>query len=77
MVLASGEVTPLTGRMKLVAAGKSEPVSLSLVMELNNLEVDEALYTMATLCWAEGVWMNMREKEQQEAWRRQIFEVQR
>ena len=59
------------------AAGKTESVSSSLFMELNNLEVEEELSTMPTLSWTEGVWMGKCEKEQQKAWRKQIFEVQR
>ena len=46
-------------------------------MEVNNLEVEEDLSTtMATVFWAEGVWMGKWEAEQQGAWRRQVFEVQ-
>ena len=33
---------------------KKESVSLSLFMEVNQLEVDEELSTMATLAWANG-----------------------
>ena len=40
------------------AAGTKEPVSFSLSMEVNDLEVEKELSTMATLCWAEGVWIN-------------------
>ena len=39
------------------AAGKKESVSHSLFIEMNNLEVEEELSTMATLAWAEGTWM--------------------
>ena len=51
-----------TERLKLrkqiaAAAGKEESVSLSLFMEVNSLEVEEELLTMATLAWAEGVWL--------------------
>ena len=45
-------------------------------MEVNNLEVEEELSTMATVAWAEGVWLRRRGKEQLKAWRKQIFEVQ-
>ena len=38
------------------AAGKK--VSLSLSMEVNNLELEEELTTMTTLAWAEGVWFH-------------------
>ena len=40
------------------AAGKKEPESLSLFKEVNNLEGEEESSTMATLFWAEDVWMN-------------------
>ena len=50
-----------TQRVKLwrqmAAAGKKESVSPSLVMGVNNLVVEEELSTMATLAWAEGVWL--------------------
>ena len=36
------------------AAGKKESASLSLSMEVNSLEVEEEISTMATLAWAEG-----------------------
>ena len=39
------------------AAGKKEWVSLSLFMEMNNLEVEEELFTLATQAWAEGTWI--------------------
>ena len=38
------------------AAGKKEFVSLSLFMEVDNLECEADLSTVATLFWAEGVW---------------------
>ena len=38
------------------AAGKKSTTSLSLFMETYGLKVEEALSTMATQCWAEGVW---------------------
>ena len=38
----------------MAAAGKKESVSLSLFMEVNNLEVQEELSTMATLAWVEA-----------------------
>ena len=37
------------------AAGKTESVLSSLFIEVNDLEVEEDLSTMATLFWAEGV----------------------
>ena len=45
------------------AAGKEESVSLSLFMEVNNLEVEEELSTMATLAWAEGVLLGRWERD--------------
>ena len=43
------------------AAGKKESVSLSLFMDVTDLEVEEALSTMATLAWAEGTWQAWRQ----------------
>ena len=59
------------------AAGKKESVSLSLFLQVKNLAVEEEPSTMATLAWAEGVWWGRWGKEQPNAWRKQIFEVQR
>ena len=69
-----------TQRLKLwrrmaAAVGKKESVSLSLFLEMNSLEVEE-LSTMATLAWAQGVWLGRWEKVQLKAWRKQIREVQ-
>ena len=55
--------TAPTERLKLrrqmaAAAGKEASVALSLFMEVSNLEVEETLSTMATVCWTEGVRMN-------------------
>ena len=44
-------------------------------MEVNNLEVEEELSTMATHAWAEEGWLGKWRKGQQKAWRKQIFEV--
>ena len=54
---------PLKLRWQLsAAAGKKESVSSSFFMEVKNREVEEDLPTMATIFWAEGVWMgNMEE----------------
>ena len=56
------EIAPREGlklrRQMAAAAGEKVPVSLSLSMEVNNLQVEEELPTMATCFWAEGVWMN-------------------
>ena len=49
---------------------------MSLFMEVNNLEVEEELSTMAALAWAEGVWLGRWRREQQKAWRKQTLEVQ-
>ena len=79
----AGGVAP-TGRFKLrrqmaaaAAAGKKESVSLSLFVEVNDLEVEEELSTMATPAWAEGTWIVKCPGEHKKAWRKQIFEVQR
>ena len=58
------------------AAVKKESVSLPLFLEVNDLEVEEELSTMVTLAWAEGTWRVKWPREQREAWRKQIFEVQ-
>ena len=57
-------------------AGKKESVSLSLFLEVNDLELEEEPSTMATLFWTEAVWMNRWRRGQQKVWRKQIFEVQ-
>ena len=46
--------------MEAAAAGQTESLSLSLFMEVNDLEVEEDVSIMATLFSAEGVWMNRR-----------------
>ena len=53
------------------AAGETESVSLFLFL-VNSLEVEEELSTMATLAWAEGVWLGRWRKQQLNAWRKQI-----
>ena len=58
-----------TERLKLrrqmaAAAGKKESVSLSLFMEVNILEIEEELSTMATHAWAEGVRLGRMEKRE-------------
>ena len=55
------------------AASKKESVSLSLFMEVNELEVEEELSTIATLFRVGGVWINRWRRGQQKAWRKQIF----
>ena len=63
-------------RQMVAAAGKKSTTSLSLFMETYGLEVEEELSTMATRCWAEGVWTNTWPVGQKEAWMTQIREVQ-
>ena len=63
-------------RQMAAAAGKKEPVSLSLFMDVNNLEVEEELSTMATLAQAEGSWMGRWARVQEKGWRKHLFEVQ-
>ena len=59
------------------AAGRKESVWLSLFLEVNDLEVEEELSTTAaTRAWAEGSWMGDWAREQTEAWRKQMSEVQ-
>ena len=58
------------------AAGMKEPVLLSLFMEVDTLENEEELSTMATFVWTEGNWMGRWARGQTEAWRRKIFEAQ-
>ena len=58
------------------AAGKKESVSLSQHMEVNNLEIEDDLTTMATLFWADGVWMGKWKQEQPKARRKQILQAQ-
>ena len=58
------------------AAGKKSATSLSLLMEAYGLEAEEELFTVATQCWAGGVWTRKWHHEQKEAWMRAIQEVQ-
>ena len=58
------------------AAGKKSRTSLFLFMEVYGLEVDFEISTMATQCWAEGVWTGKWNHEQKEALIRQIREVE-
>ena len=44
--------------------------------QVSNQEVEEELSAMATLAWAEGVWMGRWRREQQKARWKQICEVQ-
>ena len=55
---------------------KKSTTSFSLFVEAYGLEVEEELSTMTTQHWAEGVWTGKWRHEQNEAWRRQIQEVQ-
>ena len=75
MDIAAAGMSKLT-RQVVEAAGEKESVSLSLFMEVKNPEGEEELSTMATLAWAEGVWLGRCGKEQLKAWRKQILEVQ-
>ena len=61
----------------MAATADNESVSLSLSMEVNDLEDDDEISTMATLFWSESVWMGRWTREQQQAWSTQIFEDQR
>ena len=58
------------------AAWKKSTTSLSLFMEAYGLEVEEELSTVATQCWAEGVWTGKWSHELKGAWMRQIREGQ-
>ena len=51
-------------RQMAAAAGKKSSTSLSLFMEVHGLEVEDELSTMATQCWAEGVWTGKWSHEQ-------------
>ena len=57
-------------------AGKKSTTSLSLFMEVNGLEVEDEISTMATQYWAEGVWTGKWSHVQKEVWMTQIREVQ-
>ena len=46
-------------RQMAAAAGKKSTTSLSWFMEAHGLEVEEEHSTLATQCWAEGVWTGM------------------
>ena len=42
-------------------------------LEVKDLEVEEELSTVATLFWAEGVWMKSERRKQQKAWKEPYF----
>ena len=63
-------------RQMAAAAGKKSTTSLSLFIEASGLEVEEDLSTLATQCWAEGVWIGKWPVEPKEAWMNQALEVQ-
>ena len=73
--IAPAERQTLRRQMAAAAAVKKGSVSPSLFMEVNNLEVEEELSTMATLAWADGVWLGRWRREQLKAWRMHIFDV--
>ena len=65
-------VIALTERSKVrrqmaEAVGKKDPVSMSLFMEVNDLEIEEVFSAMATLFWEEGVGMGRWTSEEEEA----------
>ena len=71
-----------TERVKLrkqmaAAAGRTVSVSLSLFLEVDDLEFEEEISAMATLFGAEGVWIGTWRRELRKAWRKQIFEGQK
>ena len=76
MGIAPIERLKLRRNMTAAEHKNKQSVTLSLFMDVNGLEVEEELSTMATLCLAEGVWMGRWEEEQQKASKKQIFEVQ-
>ena len=59
------------------AAGKKEWASLSLFLDVYDLEVEEELSTMHTQAWAEGVWIGKWLTEQKEARWKHMFYVQK
>ena len=59
----------------VAAAAHKESVSLSVFMEVNDLEVEEDLSTLATQACAEGVWSGTWLADQNKAGRKQMFEV--
>ena len=63
-------------RQMAAAAGKKSTISLSQFMGAYGLEVEEEHSTMATQYWGEGVWTGKWHHDQEEAWMRQIQEVQ-
>ena len=65
----------ISWKKEAAVAGSSREARVGVViswMEVKTMEVEECLSTMATLCWAKGVW----KREQRKAWRKHIFEVQ-
>ena len=76
---SSGRCTTVKFKLRrqiAAAPGKKESTSLSLFLEVNDCEVEEELSTKAMPAWAEGVWIGKWATEQNEAWRKQVFEVQ-
>ena len=62
----------LRTQMAAAAAGKKSTTSLSLFMDAYGLEVKEALSTLATQYWAEGIWTGKWYHKQREAYMKQI-----
>ena len=58
--------------MVVAAARTKSTTSLSLLMEVFGLEVEEELSTSATQYWTGGVWTGKWYREQREAWMEQI-----
>ena len=54
-------------------SGEREQTNQKIKMEVNNLEVEADLSTMAALLWTEGLWMSKWSREQLKARWRQVF----
>ena len=55
-------------------AGKKPSISLSLFLEINNLEIEHELACAATCSWAGAVRTGNREDDMREAWQWQVLE---
>ena len=52
------------------ASGRAPTVSMSLFLEMSDLEIEAGTACMATLCWAEAVWMGRWTEDLEKCWRR-------
>ena len=56
-----------------IAEGKKLPVSVSLFLEIDNLEIEHELACAATRFWAQAMWAGQWDEHVTEAWTRQVW----